>query len=385
MPSISAQTLTDNDSFVALADEWGPLVAAMPRPSPFLAHGWLLAWWRHHGSGATLQVHIARCEQRLVGALPLFVSEVGGVRIARFIGARDSALADVLATGSDPDAVAGVLMERAASCGYHLLDAFGVPACSRLELALGARLAQRVEVVEAPVLDLSDGWDPVYRGRTTSKKRNFHARRRRQLERLGRLETSVARTRAELEPALEDAFRLHELRWVGRPDHSRFGTPAGQRFHRAAMAAWLELQAPRIVTLRLDGQAIAFHYYLAMHGRMYVHRLGFDPSYARYSPGLVNTLDALMTASAEGARRVEFLGGDERYKLELADGMEPLHRVLGLAHGVRGRALARASVASTRTRRRLKHNEQVNRLYYRGLAPARRLLEGTRTRTRPRP
>ena len=36
---------------------------------------------------------------------------------------------------------------------------------------------------------------------------------------------------------------------------------------------------------------------------MYVHRLGFDPAYARYSPGLVNTLDTIETAAAEGLER----------------------------------------------------------------------------------
>ena len=30
---------------------------------------------------------------------------------------------------------------------------------------------------------------------------------------------------------------------------------------------------------------------------MYVHRLAFDPAFARYSPGLVNTLDTIEAAA----------------------------------------------------------------------------------------
>ena len=150
------------------------------------------------------------------------------------------------------------------------------------------------------------------------------------------------------------------------------------RFHRAALHALLDLDAPRIVTLRLDGRAIAFHYYFALFERMYVHRLAFDPAYARYSPGLVNTLDAIATAAREGARRVEFLGGSERYKLELADGVEPMHRLIGLPRGIRGQLLARMAIARVRTRLRLKRTPAINRVYYRGLAPARRLRSAVR-------
>jgi CelD/BcsL family acetyltransferase involved in cellulose biosynthesis len=232
----------------------------------------------------------------------------------------------------------------------------------------------QIEVVEAPVLSLARGWETVYREKTNAKKRNLHRRRRRQLERTGRVEVRVARRAEELDVALEEAFALHELRWRGRPDHSGFATPKGRDFHRAAMRALVKLDAPRIVTLRLDGQAIAFHYYFAMFGRMYVHRLGFDPTYAPYSPGLVNTLDAIATAAAEGASQVEFLGGGERYKLELADGMQPMHRLLGMPHGVRGHVLAKTILAETHARRRLKRNPAVNRFYYRGLAPARRAI-----------
>ncbi len=373
-PEITATTVRDPRVFEELSAEWDSLVAAMPRPSPFLCHGWLLQWWRHYGNGAELQVHVARRGERLVGALPLLAVRRRGVRVARYIGGTSAALADVLvAEAGDSDATAAVLLESSAAAGNHLLDVFGVPAESRLMRALQDYDVWEIEMVEAPVLALDGGWDETYRQKTNAKKRNLHGRRRRQLERLGRLEVSVARRGRQLEAALEEAFVLHRLRWRGRPDHSDFGTDAGMRFHRDAMHALLELDAPRIVTLRLDGRAIAFHYYFAMFDRMYVHRLGFDPAYARYSPGLVNTLDAIRAAAGEGARRVEFLGGGERYKLDLADGVEPMHRVIGQTRGLRGQIWARSATAMLRARLRLKRVPAINRAYYRGLAPARRL------------
>ena len=186
----------------------------------------------------------------------------------------------------------------------------------------------------------------------------------------------------DLEPALEEAFHLHALRWEGRPDGSGFATDRGQRFHRAALRRLEAIDAARIVTLRVDGRAVAFHYWFALEGAMYVHRLAFDPEVGRFSPGLVNTLDAIESAADEGLTRVEFLGGGERYKLELADGFAPLYHGYGVASGVRGHAYAHAHLGAIHARRRLKRSERLHRLYFEGLAPARRLVSGRSPRGR---
>jgi CelD/BcsL family acetyltransferase involved in cellulose biosynthesis len=115
---------------------------------------------------------------------------------------------------------------------------------------------------------------------------------------------------------------------------------------------------------------------------MYVHRLAFDPEVGRFSPGLVNTLDAIESAGEEGLTRVEFLGGGERYKVELADRFEPLHHGYGVASGVRGWAYARAHLGAIEARKRLKQSERLHRFYFEGLAPARRLVSGRRPRGR---
>ena len=49
------------------------------------------------------------------------------------------------------------------------------------------------------MIDLSPGWDAVYRAKTNSKKRNLHKRRRRQLGELGEVTTTTARRLDELE------------------------------------------------------------------------------------------------------------------------------------------------------------------------------------------
>jgi CelD/BcsL family acetyltransferase involved in cellulose biosynthesis len=370
---LTLDTISSETAFATLEDEWDSLVRSRARPSPFLLHGWLVEWWRHYGEGGELAVHVAYRNGRLVAALPLCLRMRYGLQVLSFLGGDTSSLGDVLLADGERPEVAATLAERAAGSGQDFADFSGLPAESRLvaELGSGLTLIQRSE---APVLDLSAGWDAVYGSKLSSKKRSHHRRRRRQLAQLGRVEVAVARTQAELDQALEDAFMLHVLRWHGRPDGSGFATAVGRSFHHATAKALAPLDVPRIVTLKLDGRPIAFHYYLVLEGRMYVYRIAFDPAFGRFSPGAINTLDAIEVAAAEGATRVEFLGGAERYKLDLADHLEPLYQGFGLARTLKGKAALAGRIGGIRVRMQLKRSRALRRFYFEGLAPARRFL-----------
>jgi CelD/BcsL family acetyltransferase involved in cellulose biosynthesis len=107
---------------------------------------------------------------------------------------------------------------------------------------------------------------------------------------------------------------------------------------------------------------------------MFGYRLAFDPDLGRFSPGLLNTLDSIALAYDEGARRIEFLGGPERYKSDLADRFEPMYEAVGHAGSIRGSVAVASRVWAIRARRFLKRSATLRRFYFEGLAPARRLL-----------
>jgi CelD/BcsL family acetyltransferase involved in cellulose biosynthesis/adenylate kinase family enzyme len=366
-------TIETSDELARLEGEWDDLVRAMPRPSPMLLHAWLREWLRHLGGDAELAVHVAYRDGKLVGALPLCIRPRFGLRVLSFVGGGRSALADLLVAPGEPASTGAALARRLDGSGHDFADLYGLPGGSRLAQELEDGRLRLVERGEAPVLDLDGPWEDVYRAKLSAKKRSQNRRRERGLAKLGKVDVEVARTSEELTAALEDAFALHALRWDGRPDGSDFGTPVGRRFHRAAIAALAESDVPRIVTLKVGGRPAAFHYYFALERRMYVHRMAFDPACGQFSPGWLNTLDAIEVAAAEGATRVEFLGGAERYKRELCDRFEPLYEGFGLHGSVRGAAAAGARVGTIELRKRLKRSEWLRRFYFDGLAPARRI------------
>jgi CelD/BcsL family acetyltransferase involved in cellulose biosynthesis len=367
--TMRVETVSSEADFARL-DGWDELVRAMPRPSPFFLHGWLLEWWRHYGGDGDLAVHVAYRGSRLVGALPLCSRRRLGVRATEFVGGTWALLADVLLAPGEEDA-AGTLVEHAVSSRHDFANLFGLPGSSRLVAALPPDALRLVERLEAPVLDLEAGWDSVYASKMSSKKRSERRRRRRQLEATGSIEVSVARTREELEPALEDAFRVYALRWRGRRDASGFITPTGLRFHRAALLRLAEADVPRLLTIRHDGRAIAFALSLQLSGRAYGLTMAFDPAFAHFAPGAEAKLLSLETAAGEGITRAELLGTAAAHKQRLTDRFEPIYQGIGLARTLRGRAAVEALVGGIRVRRWIKRSKKAQRLYYRVPRPGR--------------
>ena len=356
-------TVSSEDEFASLTG-WDDLVRAMPRPSPYLLHGWLVEWWRHYGDGAELAVEVAHRDGRLVAALPLCTRRRAGLRVTEFLGGSWSVLADALIAPEERPSVVSDLAERAASAPHDFADLFGLPGASRLVTALPRESLHVLERLEAPVLDLTAPWEEIYRAKFSAKARSERRRRMRQLEALGPVAVSVARSRDELEVALDDAFRLHVLRWNGRRDPSGFATAVGSAFHRAALLRLAEVDVPRLVRLQVAGTAIAFALALHLEGRAYGVTMAFDPDYARYAPGHEAKLQSVELAAAEGITRVELLGADAPHKRRLTDRHEPVHQAIGLAQTLRGRAAAGTLVGGIRLRRRLKRSPIARRLYY---------------------
>jgi CelD/BcsL family acetyltransferase involved in cellulose biosynthesis len=372
--ALSCGTIRTADEFATLADSWDRLVRTMARPCPYLLHGWLDEWWRRRGARLDIGVHVASRAGKLVAALPLMVRRRFGVRIAEFLGdpGYGVPLADLLVGESEPPSTAVTLL-RYATARYGCVDLRDVPMKSRLAVASrgGYSLLERLE---APVLDVSAGWETVAAVRIQAKNRREYQRVRRRLAGLGPVEVTVARTRDELVPALHEAFRLHALRWQGRFDGSDFGTAEGRAFEEAALVRLAAIDVPRIVTLKVDGRPIAFNYYFALGGRLVGHHTAFDPAYARFSPGQLNMLDTIEVAAGEGLTTIEFLGGAERFKTELADHSEPLYELCGLAGSSRGRAYVALRTASVQLRRRLKRSPALRRMYHGGMYRVQRMI-----------
>jgi CelD/BcsL family acetyltransferase involved in cellulose biosynthesis len=364
-PSLRTLTRAEQLSQVD-SGEWDALVAAAPRPSPYLLSTWVRAWLAEPSFPGEPCVVVAERHGALVGAAPLVVQHRAGARIARFVGAHESALGDLLLAPSEGVRTAKAMLDTAiAGAKPHAFDVFGLPSNSNLAEVAGSRMTL-IERVESPVTEMPEGWEVAYAGKASARRRSNDRRRERQLSEVGQVEYSIATDGDGVLADLPAAFELHRMRWEGRPDGSTFGTSGGQRFQLDVLPRLADEGHFSLLTVRIDGRPAAFQAWFAIGENVYLYRNGYDEAVGRFGPGLIALRRAMAVASDAGARRMEYLGGAERYKRELADRFDPLYQGYGLARGPLGHAYVSRARLSVALRQRLKKSERLHQLYTSG-------------------
>jgi CelD/BcsL family acetyltransferase involved in cellulose biosynthesis len=370
---LSIRTLTAGEQVAELdSGAWDELVAAAPRPSPYLLSAWVRAWLAEPSFVCEPCIGVAERAGRLVGVAPFIVRQRGRARIASFVGTHESALGDLLLAPGESAGTARSLLDDAVASGKpDALDVFGLPSGSHLAQIAAERMTL-VERVEAPVTEMAGGWDEAYARHAGSRRRSSDRRRDRQFSELGSVDFSLATDGDAVLHDLPAAFELHRLRWEGRPDGSTFGTPGGQRFQRDVLPRLADEGHFAMLTARIDGRPAAFMCWFVIGSCIYLYRNGYDEAVGRFGPGLIVLRRAMAAASERGARRMEYLGGAERYKRELADRFDPLYQGYGLARGPFGHAYVARARMSIALRRRLKRSERLHQLYRSGALTGRR-------------
>ncbi len=348
-----------------LGDEWDTLVASAQRPSPFQLSSWVAAWVREFAGEYEPCITVASRGSRVVGIAPFVIRRGGRVRVAHFVGAHESSLADLLLAPGEPLATAEQLLESLPRMGADALNAYGVPGGSVLARAGGKRL-RMIPRVGAPVFEMPDGWEAAYARRVPGPRRSKHRGAERRLAKEGSLDIAIADDPAGVAVLLDEAFEIHRLRWQGRPDGSTFGRPERNDFMRSAIAKLAGEGHYGVCVLRVGGRGVAFATWFAIDTTAYGHRTAFDPAFARFGPGLIAVRHRMAAASARGALRFEFMGDADEAKLALADRLDPMHQGVGLAHGLEGRLYVAKVLGTIEARKRLKRVDVLHRAYRSG-------------------
>ena len=374
MPSLSVtpapssiRTLTAADQLAQLdSAAWDQLVSAAARPSPYLLSTWVRGWLAEPSFECEPCIVVAERDGSLVGAAPFIVRKQAMTRVASFVGAHESALGDILlAPGELPHTAKRLLDGVVSSAKPDAFDVFGLPSGSHLAGVVGDRMTL-IERVESPVTEMPDGWEAAYTAKASTRRRSNDRRRDRQLGEVGDVDYSFAFDGEAVLKDLPAAFELHRMRWEGRPDGSSFGTPGGQRFQLDVLPRLADEGHFSMLTVRIDGRPAAFQAWFQIGTCVYLYRNGYAEEVGRFGPGLIALRRAMAAASEAGATRMEYLGGNERYKQELSDRLDPLYQGYGLARGPLGHAYVARARLSVAIRKRLKQNERLHQLYTSG-------------------
>jgi len=327
-PALHLELVRDAIGFHGLRVPWMRLWSRASE-NPFLTWTWMEAFWTRVAPGRRPLVLAARTAGgELVGVLPLSIARQGVARVCRFM-ADETVGSDYLDALVLPELDAPVRRALWSSAlelagrEYDVLElremlSGGESEALIRELANDGPLTLEGEPqYRCPHIAITGAFADFIKG--VSRADNLK-RRKKQLEKTPGFAIDIARTEAELGPALETFFRLHRLRWAGDGGSQGITGKRIEAFHREVVLRFAREDAVRLYTLRLGEAAIASVYMLGKGATRYFYQSGYDPAHAKTSPGLVLLARTIEDAFAEGAREYDFLHGSEPYKFEWATG-----------------------------------------------------------------
>lgn len=171
---------------------------------------------------------------------------------------------------------------------------------------------------DSPVMDLSDGWEAWLARRGGSgriKKALYHGRR------MGRQVGELSSELDTSEPGDLDVlmgWKSAQYRRTGRRD--RFAQPAVRDLVRELVATRTPGFAAHLSTLRVDGRPVAVCLALRSHGTLAHWFPAYDTDLHRYQPGLVQLLEMVRLAAADGVTTFDLGAGEHDYKDSFKDG-----------------------------------------------------------------
>jgi CelD/BcsL family acetyltransferase involved in cellulose biosynthesis len=328
---------------VAVARDIGPLeqewddLALRIRAAPFWRPGWIRAWWGAFGAGE-LELLIARRgrsgDEDVSGAVALERRR----GILRATSNWHTPSFGILAeTTADRDALCASLFDRAPRrVSLAFLDSSDDIDCVADH---GRRAGYRVLVrtlAESPVIELDVGQIRYEAGLGA----NLRANLRRNLRRLraqGNVDVEVEDGRDDLTTRLDECLELEARSWKGASGTAMGSRPETRAFYEGVAKWAMASGLLRLAFLRIDSRPVAFQLALEDGVAYYPLKGGFDPAYARCSPGILLLHATVSRAFEQGLERYELLGGAERYKLEWATRRRTIRLLQAFAPGPAGR------------------------------------------------
>jgi len=347
-PSIRVETVCDYQSFLDLEPTWSELVKAAGSDSPFLEHLWARTWWDSFGAGSSLRALVVKAADQPIAIAPLILTpaRICGMRVRRlgFFYNPHVPHADFIMAEQQDAAYRAIWRHLLKDPSWDVLQLCQLPAGSRTLQELSKLAAADGCLVgvwpagESPRVPLGSSWDQYFKTLPAKHRSNLRNRLKR-LSRMGEVTLETVTKGGALGPCLEAGLQLESSGWKRETQTAIVSDPEVQQFYstlaeRTAESGWLLLYF-----LNVGAQRIAFNYCLSYKNRIYCLKVGYDPSYAPYSPFNLLLLRILEGAFQQGVKEYEFLGLTEDWKLQWTNQTDPYYWLFIFRNTPTGRLL----------------------------------------------
>jgi CelD/BcsL family acetyltransferase involved in cellulose biosynthesis len=164
-----------------------------------------------------------------------------------------------------------------------------------------------------PWLELDDTWlEPE--SHLNAGRRSDLRRALRNAAKLGPVHCEItAPTPETLAPLLHDAFRVESSGWKGSQGSALATDPQVGAFYTQLARAACQLGTLRVGMLRIGDQPAAMQLAIEQDGCLWLFKMGFDETFARFSPGTLLMVESLRSARQRGCDRYELTGKSEAW------------------------------------------------------------------------
>ena len=334
-------------------ETWDRLVAYAPVPSPFMRWAWHRAWvdtarpdearaafvMALYGPQRTIQalvpfgLHAQRFRHVPVTALQWLIGSVG--------------CPDHLDIPAVPDAAFDEMIQAIEELPWNVVVlrhvAEDAPGVARLSDALRRRghAVRRTPVEWCPYLDLPGDWETYLSSLSTTRRQAI--RRKERTLRRDHVVSVTDYAPDRLNEGWDRLRALHEQRWGDAGAFADRRLDELLRRFASDLAARGELW---LNTLDVDGEPVAAWYGFAWRETVYFYQGGRDPRWNAHSVGSVLMGLMIRRAIERGFRRMDFLRGQEPYKLTWTATQRPNYEVAVFRRGWRGTVLRGLDLAA---------------------------------------
>lgn len=337
--------------------DWLDLARRVRAPA-FMHPSWFRCWFECSAGRGSPLILGAWSGSSLVGVMPLIRHRTGALSVA--VGSDSLDYEPICGAPGVAASFGSALIERHAPYrfDFSLLAGDGELWSSLSERAKISGSSTVIDRKDVPVVRIdASTWDEYETGLAGEVRRGIR-RKRRQLERIGAVSLKVHSDPDECRRLLRTGFELEGVAWKLKAGTAILSDPNRTRYYEGVAGAAAQAGVLRLAFLEVDGRAAAFHLCIEDAGRHYMYKVGYDPSFAKCSPGMQLAHMMIERAFGLGLSEYNFAGKAEPWKLQLSNGVigQVQGTIFGAGiHGRMSRMLeVRARPVARRIKRRLK-------------------------------
>jgi CelD/BcsL family acetyltransferase involved in cellulose biosynthesis len=308
---------------------WNDVVDGSPCDSIFVTYEWFLSWIKHFNKCNNLTIVIARDNKRLLGILPLFKERVqarGHSYIAlKSLANYESAACRyniILANEGSLDILKAMIDFLNRSIDWDVMEMDFIPAGTN-----SIALLKEIEGVnyykiyvdpmaQSPFIHITGTWEDYLQQRTKKIRRNLDYYEKR-LDKEGDVEIVLVEGGDDLEYHILEALAIEKTSWKGDQGSAIVDSNEEKNFIIDLAKAMSKQGKFALYFLLFNGRKIAFDYCLKYKDTFHVLKTGYNPAYAKNSPGRVLRKKVLRSLYEDKRYKIyDFQGVLDEWKTE---------------------------------------------------------------------